>query len=196
MNREAAPLRQILLAYALLASLLAAAWFAAGQPLLARLAETETRIAALQVRVDALREAAARDVALRPAVARAQLEALRGFVRRTTLDAETLEVGGSLLQRRLTEIIEEHGGQPGNVRVNTDPDHGSMTVSAGFTADLPGVAGILSELAQTQPWMFVDLLSIRRRDQYLETGRTDAADLIVQIDVSAFWRRAATEGSG
>lgn len=193
MSREATPLRQILLAYALLISLLAAAWFAAGQPLLAKLARGETRIAALEVRVDALAKAAARDIALHPNAAREQLERMRGFIRRTTVDAETLEVGGSLLQRRLMGIIEEHGGEPGNTRVATDSVAESMTVSAGFTADLPGVTGILFKLARARPLMFVDLVSIRRRDHYLQVDQADKGELVVQIDVSAFWRQHPAE---
>lgn len=200
MNRSAPPLRQVLLAYALLGSILAAAWFAAGQPLKTRLAQGATRIEALEARIDALEQAAARDAALRPDAAAEQIERLRQFIRRATVDAETLQVGGSLLQRRLTAIIEKHGGEPGNIRVTTDPDTAVMSVSARFAADLPDLAAVLLDVARAErPLMFVDLLSIRRRDRYLDLGSEDRAgnpDLVVQLDISAFWNPAPADGSG
>lgn len=200
MNRSTPPLRQVLLAYALLGSILAAAWFAAGQPLMTRLAQGNARIATLAARVDTLEQAAARDAALRSDIAGEQIERLRAFIRRATVDAETLQVGGSLLQRRLTAIIEEHGGIPGNIRVATDPDTAMMTVSARFAADLPDLAAVLFDVARAErPLMFVDLLSIRRRDQYLNLEGADRAgntDLVIQLDISAFSGSAPANGSG
>lgn len=196
MTERATPPRQILLAYALLLSVVASTWFVAGQPLKAGLERGDTQIAALQSRIDALRQAAARDLALQPDVARQQINRLRRFIHQATIEAETLEVGGSLLQRQLTGIIEQHGGEPGNIHVATNPDSGTVAVSARFAADLPSVADIIFELAQARPLIFTDLLSIRRRDHYLEAGDwADNGDLIVQLDVSAFWRRPAANES-
>lgn len=188
MSQEATPLRQVLLAYALLVSALAAAWFVVGQPLHEAMAQGEARIAALQVRIDALERAAAGDPALNPDLGRDQIEQLRRFIRAATIDAETLEVGGSLLRRRLTDIVEAHGGEPGNTGVVSNPDTATVMVSAQFVTDLPSLADILFELEKARPFMVVDLLSIRRRDRYLETGKTaDEPGLLVQIEVSAFW---------
>lgn len=197
MNQASPPRRQALLAYALLASVLAALWVAAGQPLLSKLSQGEVHRAALEVRIDSLERAAARDPALRPAVAREQIGELESFIGGTTVKADTLEVGGSLLQRRLVEIIRRHGGEPGNIRLATAPGAGIMTVSTRFSADLPDIAELLLELQRSRPMMFVDLLSIRLRDPNLEVAdREDAPGLIVQIDVSAFWGGPSADGSG
>lgn len=196
MNHETPAFRQILLAYALLGSIAAALWFAVGQPLADELSQRESRVAALVTRVDTLRGAIARDTALRPEIAAEQMERLRSFIHRAAVDADTLEVGGSLLQRRLTRLIERHGGKPGNTRVSTNPDVDSMTVSTRFEADLEALAAVLFEVAKSeQPLMIVDLLSVRRGDRYLETQpRSTEPALVVQMDVTAFWRR--TDGSG
>lgn len=197
MTRKPAATRQVLLAYALLVSVLAAGWVLAGQPMLDRLTQGELRISALQLRVEALRKTASNDSALRPEVAKARIEKLREFIRESTIDAETLEIAGSLMQRRLTEIIEKHGGEPGNIRLATDPDAATMTVSTQFGIDLAGISEILVELAGARPVMQVDLLSIRKRDRYLETNQgTDKQDLVVQIDVSGFWGRLPAEEPG
>ena len=196
MTGSPVPPRQIVLAYALLLSVLAAAWFGAGQPLLAKLAQGEARITALQARIDALERTAARDAALRPAEARERIERLLEFIRQASVEAETIEVAGSLLQRRLTTVIERHGGQPGNIRLGTDPQASSISVSARFETDLPGLGEILFELVQARPSMFVELLSVRRRDHYLETSSQAAHDLSVQLDLSAFWSRPAAAGPG
>lgn len=193
---ETTPRRQVLLAYALLISVLAAAWFVVGQPIRDNLARGEIRVSALKLRIDALRQKAAGDTALHPELARDRIDRLREFIRQSTIDAETLEVAGSLLQRRLTDIIEKHGGEPGNIRLATDPGAATMTVSTQFGADLAGIAEMLTELANARPVMRVDLLSIRKRDRYLETGQaTGTQDLVVQIDVSGFWGRMPVRGS-
>lgn len=195
MSRGATPLRQILLAYALLVSTLAAAWFVLAQPLHESLLQGEARIAALQARIDALERAAAGDPALSPDRGREQIESLRRFIQSATIDAETLEVGASQLRRRLTDVVEKHGGEPGNTRAASNPDAATMTVSAQFATNLPSLVDILVELEQARPFMMVDLLSIRRRDRYLETGEAaDDPGLLVQIDVSAFWRGRDGEG--
>lgn len=195
MSQGKTPLRQVLLAYALLVSILAAAWFVLGQPLHDAVARGEARIAALQMRVDGLARAAAGDPVRSPDLGRDRIEELRGFIREATIDAETLEVGGSLLRRRLTDIVEKHGGEPGNTRVAGNPDAATMMVSAQFVTDLPSLAEILFELEQARPFMVVDLLSIRRRDRYLSTGEdADDPGLLVQIDVSAFWSGRPADG--
>lgn len=197
MRGKPAATRQVLLAHALLVSVVAAAWVLAGQPLLDRLAQGELRISALQLRLEALRNKATSDSALHPQIAERQIEKLREFIHDSTIDAETLEIAGSLMQRRLTEIIEKHGGEQANIRLATDPDAATMMVSSQFGIDLAGISEILLELAETQPVMQVDLLSIRKRDRYLEAGQGAAKqDLVVQIDVSGFWGRLPAEEPG
>lgn len=198
MKRSRPPPRQILLAWALLASVAAAAWYTAGQAITERMTRGQARVESLAARVDAMERAAARDPALRPELAAARIEGLRGFLERATVAADTLEVAGSLLQRRLGAIIEKHGGEPGNTRVSTDPHADSMTVSTHFEADLPAVAAVLDEITgAVEPLLLVDLVSVRRRDPYLDAAGTDPSaqpDLVVQLDVTAFWRGRPGDG--
>jgi hypothetical protein len=195
-SNGATPLRQILLAYMLLVSILAAGWFVLGQPLREALARGETRLQAQQARVAALERIAAGDPALDPDRSRAEAERLHEFLDNAAIDAETVDVGSSLLRRALTDIVEKHGGEPGNTRISSDPDAATMTVSAQFETDLPSLVGMLYELETAQPLMFVDLLSIRRRDRYLPTeDGTDDPGLLVQIDVSAYWSGRPADGA-
>lgn len=196
MSTGSPPRRQILLAYTLLVSMLAAVWVAAGQPLVSKLGRGAVRAASLELRIDSLERAAARDAALHPELAQRQIDELESFVRRSSIEAGTLEVAGSLLQRRLTGMIRKHGGEPGSLRLATDTEAGTMTVSTRFSADLSDIVGLLVDLRQTHPVILVDLLSIRRRDPYLDVAQGEnATGLIVQLDVSAFWAAPAADGA-
>ena len=138
-------------------------------------------------------------MALDASASQATIDALQAYIEETGLVAQTADIGGSILQQRLAELVESHGGEAGHTRISAGSSPSQVTVSMHFTVDLAGLEGVLYDLAAAIPFIFIDVLSIRTPDES-GGGRvngTRGLQLAVQIDAAAFWvdSAAATAGS-
>jgi hypothetical protein len=192
------PVRQVLLAYTLLATVLISAWVALLQPAWERYQERHESIDNQRHRLNRLEHAVANDVVLNETVTKALIESLQVYIDEATLHAPTADVGGSLLKQILVEIVESHHGKVGDTRVSNGPEPSMITVSLHYTIDLTGLKNVLYDLAAVRPFAFVNVLSIRAPAQH-NTGNAPLAaaqQLAVQIDTSTFWVEQVISESG
>lgn len=199
MNGKGIPVRQIVLAYALLLTLLISAWSGLMKPAWDDYRDRQSSIETQRLRLERLEHAVASDMALDAPASKASIDALQAYVEETSLVAPTADIGGSLLQQRLTEIVEGHSGAVGHTRISGGSSPSQVTVSMHFTVDLAGLEGVLYDLAAATPFIFVDVLSIRGAEESGggSVSGTGRLQLAVQIDAAAFWidNAAATAGS-
>ena len=192
------PVRQVLLAYTLLATVLISAWVALLQPAWERYQERQESIDNQRHRLNRLEHAVANDVVLNETVTKALIESLQAYIDEATLQAPTADVGGSLLKQQLVEVVEAHHGKVGDTRISNGPEPSLITVSLHYTIDLAGLKNVLYDLAAVRPFVFVNILSIRTPAPHNPgiVPLARAQQLAVQIDVSSFWAGQVIPESG
>lgn len=198
MNGSKVPARQIVLAYALLVSLLVSVWSSLAQPAWDEYKDRQNSIEAQRLRLQRLEHAVATDLALDGPASRTLIDGLQGYIEESSLAAQTADIGASLLQQRLSRIVESHRGEAGHTRISGGSDPSQVNVSMHFTIDLTGLKGVLYELAGARPFIFTDVLSIRIPDTYgaSTVESTGSQPLAVQIDASTFWIDSSTVSTG
>lgn len=175
---------QTSLAYLLLATILTSLWFLVLLPVVGAYTQTNDEISALQARNQSLSRQLLPEQA---DLAANRKNELNTFIELSSFTANTPEIGGSFLQKRLVEIIENNSANPKSTLVTTNTKEMSIAVSVQLDTTLKQLGDILVELAQSRPFILINLLSIRTPDRYLQATDSDTMSVLaVQIDVSAF----------
>ena len=137
---------QTSLAYLLLATILTSLWFTAMKPLVTHYTQRNEKITALQLRNQSILQQLLPEETGLTNDRRKQLNA---FVERNSITAKTPEIGGSFLQKRLVDILENNSTNPKSALVTTNPKEMSVAVSVQFDSTLNHLGDILIDLAQS-----------------------------------------------
>ena len=190
------PAVQIVLSYTLLFSAVAALWLSVVQPAWEEYIERRNEISAERFRLQRLEHAVTHDPALDPDSSGAMLEALQTYIVETGLTAPTADIAGSRLRQRLLALTRKHEGKIGDTRISSGPDPSMVTVTMNLTIGLGGLKGVLYDLESSQPFVFVDVLSIRYPGRAEVPYMKNNSELALQINVSSYWQKNLSVGDG
>ncbi len=107
------------------------------------------------------------------------------------LEATTLTIAGAELQKHVTALAREVGGNVVSSQVDLQQDEGSADrVSLTMTAELDqaAVQKLLYDIEAGMPLLFIDRLQIQPVQQ--QGGATAGARLRAQLSVSGQWQQA------
>lgn len=186
--------RQVVLSYALLSAVVAGGWALIWQPLQGYGEELDAHILGTRTEI---RELEAGRTGRQQQIASTE---------RILDELQTRDVGwpgasetvvGTHLQKLIGEIIGATEGTITTSRIFDDGLEQRVTVSTQFSTTVDHLAPILLRMESHKPYVFIDLLSVRVRDRYLQTDLSGAHDrdpgaiLDVQLDASAYLTPAA-----
>lgn len=183
-----------LVALAILAIVLLAAWQFVAEPMLQTYRDNRERIARskeLLQRYEAL-------IAQRPVLERrlASLDSIEG-AEAAYLDGANEALAGVELQDFVSEVVDSAGGTVKSIQIlpAIDVEDGPALRESGvklrFGADIDSLAAALFELETMEPVLFVDRLQVgaaRSRQRFRESEA--AQELDVRLDVFGYARRA------
>jgi general secretion pathway protein M len=107
------------------------------------------------------------------------------------LEAPTLTIAGAELQKRVTALVRDVGGNVLSSQVDLQQpegstDHVSLTISAEI--DQPAVQKLLYDIEAGMPFLFIDRLLLQPVEQ--QGGMIPGSRLRAQLSISGQWQQA------
>jgi general secretion pathway protein M len=109
------------------------------------------------------------------------------------VEASTLTIAGAELQKQVTELVREGGGNVVSSQVDLQQPEGfTDRVSLGLTAELdePAVQKLLYDIEAGMPLLFIDRLLLQPVQQPQQGKAGSGTRLRVQLNISGQWQQA------